>query len=75
MKEWVDAEGGDARRTQRVIALRTVLAQRPGASRPKACGAYPLYGILRPSPPPRKNVGDTEPGWKVDKSMYLQNKW
>src|SRR5919108_21500 len=36
--EFADAELGDARRTQRVIALATVLAQRPGASLPEACG-------------------------------------
>jgi transposase-like protein len=36
--EFADAELGDARRTQRVIALATGLAQRPGASLPAACG-------------------------------------
>jgi Transposase DNA-binding/Transposase Tn5 dimerisation domain len=35
--EFADAELGDARRTQRVITLATVLAQRPGASLPEAC--------------------------------------
>jgi Transposase DNA-binding len=34
-----DAALGDARRTPRVIALAPVVAQRPGASRPDACGA------------------------------------
>ena len=33
-----EAELGDLRRTQRVVALATVLAQRPGASLPEACG-------------------------------------
>ena len=36
--EWTDAERGDARRTQRLVELATVFAQRPGASRPEACG-------------------------------------
>jgi Transposase DNA-binding/Transposase Tn5 dimerisation domain len=36
--EFAEAELGDVRRTQRVIALATVLAQRPGASLPEACG-------------------------------------
>src|SRR5262245_20979670 len=36
--EFAAAELGDTRRTQRVIALATVLAQRPGASLPEACG-------------------------------------
>src|SRR4030095_7742313 len=36
--EFAEAELGDARRTQRVIALATALAQRPGASLPEACG-------------------------------------
>jgi hypothetical protein len=36
--EFAAAELGDARRTQRLIALATVLAQRPGASLPAACG-------------------------------------
>ena len=36
--EFAEAELGDARRTQRLIALATVLAQRPGASLPEACG-------------------------------------
>src|SRR4029453_4439372 len=35
--EFAEAELGDARRTQRVIALATPLAQRPGASLPEAC--------------------------------------
>jgi hypothetical protein len=36
--EFAEAELGDARRTQRLIALATTLAQRPGASLPEACG-------------------------------------
>lgn len=36
--ECAEAELGDLRRTQRVVALATVLAQRPGASLPEACG-------------------------------------
>ncbi|MBI3329527.1 MAG: transposase [Nitrospinae bacterium] len=33
-----DADLGDARRTQRLVELATVFAQRPGASLPEACG-------------------------------------
>jgi hypothetical protein len=36
--EFLAAEWGDARRTQRWVALATVFAHRPGASRPEACG-------------------------------------
>lgn len=36
--EFADADLGDARRTQRLVELTTVLAQRPGASLPEACG-------------------------------------
>jgi hypothetical protein len=36
--ECTDAELGDARRTQRLVELATILAQRPGASLPEACG-------------------------------------
>jgi Transposase DNA-binding/Transposase Tn5 dimerisation domain len=36
--EFADAELGDVRRTQRLVELATVLAQRPGASLPEACG-------------------------------------
>jgi len=36
--EFTDAELGDARRTQRLVELATVFAQRPGASLPEACG-------------------------------------
>ena len=36
--ECADAELGEARRMQRVVALATVLAQRPRASLPEACG-------------------------------------
>jgi len=36
--EFTDAELGDARRTQRLVELATILAQRPGASLPEACG-------------------------------------
>jgi hypothetical protein len=43
--EFVEAELGDARRTQRLIALATVLAQRPGASLPEACGADAMLGF------------------------------
>jgi hypothetical protein len=32
------AELGEARRTQRLIALAPGVAHRPGASRPEACG-------------------------------------
>ena len=37
--EWADADLGDARRTQRLVELATVLAQRPSASLPEACGS------------------------------------
>lgn len=37
--EFAEADLGDARRTQRVIRLATVLAQRPMASLPEACGS------------------------------------
>jgi Transposase DNA-binding/Transposase Tn5 dimerisation domain len=37
--ELADAAWGDARRTQRLITLATVLAQRPSASLPEACGS------------------------------------
>lgn len=36
--EFAEAELGDARRTQRLVELATVLAQRPSASLPEACG-------------------------------------
>ena len=36
--EFADADLGDARRTQRLVELATVFAQRPGASLPEACG-------------------------------------
>ncbi len=36
--EFIAAELGDSRRTQRLVALATVFAQRPGASLPEACG-------------------------------------
>jgi len=36
--EFADAELGDLRRTQRLVELATVLAQRPSASLPEACG-------------------------------------
>lgn len=36
--EFIDAELGDARRTQRLVELATLFAQRPGASLPEACG-------------------------------------
>jgi hypothetical protein len=36
--EFAEAELGDVRRTQRVIAVATQLAQQPGASFPEACG-------------------------------------
>ena len=36
--EFAEAALGDLRRTQRVVELATVLAQRPGASLPEACG-------------------------------------
>jgi hypothetical protein len=36
--ECTDAELGDARRTQRLVELATILAQHPGASLPEACG-------------------------------------
>ena len=39
MTEWADADLGDARRTQRLVELATVLAQRPSASLPEACGS------------------------------------
>jgi hypothetical protein len=38
VSELAAAELGDARRPQRLIALATILAQRPGASLPAACG-------------------------------------
>jgi transposase-like protein len=37
--EWADADLGDARRTQRLVELATVLAQRPSASWPEACSS------------------------------------
>ena len=36
--ELLAAELGDARRTQRLVELATVVAHRPGASLPEACG-------------------------------------
>jgi len=36
--EFLAAEWGDARRTQRLVELATVFAHRPGASLPEACG-------------------------------------
>jgi len=36
--EFAEAELGDLRRTQRVVELATVLARRPGAALPEACG-------------------------------------
>jgi len=36
--EFAEAELGDLRRTQRLVEWATVLAQRPGASLPEACG-------------------------------------
>jgi len=38
MTDFTGAELGDARRTQRLVELATVFAQRPGASLPEACG-------------------------------------
>ncbi len=35
---FADADLGDLRRTQRLVELATVLAQRPSASLPEACG-------------------------------------
>ena len=40
--EFADAELGDARRTQRLVELAPVLAQRPGASLPEACGTWAM---------------------------------
>ena len=37
--ECADADLGDLRRTQRVVALAHTLAQRPGAALPEACGS------------------------------------
>ena len=37
--EFAEAELGDARRTQRVIRMATVLAQQPRAGLPEACGS------------------------------------
>lgn len=37
--DWAAADLGDARRTQRLVELATVLAQRPSASWPEACGS------------------------------------
>lgn len=37
--EFAEADLGDARRTQRLLELATVLAQRPTASLPEACGS------------------------------------
>jgi len=37
--ECADAELGDLRRTQRLVQLAHVLAQRPGAALPEACGS------------------------------------
>jgi transposase-like protein/transposase Tn5 family protein len=39
VREFAETDLGDARRTQRLVALATLLAQRPGASLPKACGS------------------------------------
>ncbi len=38
VSEFADAELGDLRRTQRLVELAHVLAQRPGAALPEACG-------------------------------------
>ena len=55
--EFAEAELGDLRRTQRVVELATVLAQRPGASLPEACGdratlkaAYRFFDNRRSTP-------------------------
>ena len=37
--EFATAELGDARRTQRVVEVATVLAQHPTAGLPEACGS------------------------------------
>src|SRR5205085_4942255 len=37
--EFADADLGDLRRTQRLFQLAHVLAQRPGAALPEACGS------------------------------------
>src|SRR5437899_8506832 len=37
--EFADADLGDLRRTQRLVQLAHVLAQRPGAALPEACGS------------------------------------
>ncbi len=37
--EFVDADLGDLRRTQRLIHLAHVLAQNPGATLPEVCGS------------------------------------
>jgi Transposase DNA-binding len=37
--EFADADLGDLRRTQRLVQLAHVLAQRPGAALPAACGS------------------------------------
>src|ERR1700704_599238 len=37
--EFAEADLGDARRTQRLIRVATVLAQQPMASLPEACGS------------------------------------
>ena len=39
--EFAEAELGDARRTQRLIRMATVLAQQPMAGLPEACGTRP----------------------------------
>src|SRR6185369_12280855 len=39
VREFAEAELGDARRTQRLITVATQLAQQPGASFPEACGS------------------------------------
>jgi hypothetical protein len=40
--EFAEAELGDVRRTQRLVQLAHVLAQRPGAALPEACGSAAL---------------------------------
>lgn len=40
--EFAEADLGDARRTQRLVTLASVLAQRPDASLPEACGSRPM---------------------------------
>ena len=58
--EFAEAELGDARRTQRVISLATVLAQHPDAGLPEACGSRAaLIAVFRWVRPDTHNAQTT----------------